>query len=470
MAVFEALRYPGGCASTFTRGGVQYEAGATLFSGLGEGQLFDVWRRELDLKVDFSLLSEPITLRAPGLTLSIPADREALVARLCALPGAPVKALRAFFAEQRAVADALWPIFDDPTRLPPLRWQALGWHAGRAWRYLPLLRLMGKPLLSVLARHGLAGWSPLRTYLDAICQITVQADVATAEAPFAMATMDYCARGTGHVHGGIGALAWALWRALSQRGAQMHLSSRVQQLRRTAAGDAWQVTTRTGTVRAPLVLANLLPQAVQALLPDHPLPRLAAQSAAVARGWGAAMLYQTVRADAVSASGPHHLELVADPRAPFVEGNHIFCSISGADEVQRAPAGQRTVTISTHVPMATLRGQAPSQQGAYIAGVQDTMRATLRALAPEVAAGTLREMTASPRTWARFTRRPEGLVGGIPRQVGWANYQGLWPQAVAPGLFLVGDSVFPGQSTLATALGGVRTARAALSGHSLFAA
>ena len=182
------------------------------------------------------------------------------------------------------------------------------------------------------------------------------------------------------------------------------------------------------------------------------------------------MLYQTVRADALDRPEPHHLELVADPAAPFVAGNHIFCSISGADEVHRAPAGQRTVTISTHVPMETLRAQVPTQRGEYIAGVQAQMRATLGHLAPELAAGVVQELTASPRTWERFTRRPEGLVGGIPRRAGWACYQGLLPGPVAPGLFLVGDAVFPGQSTLATALGGVRTARSALSGRRLLAA
>jgi len=32
VAIFEALKYPGGCASTFTRRGHQFESGATLGS------------------------------------------------------------------------------------------------------------------------------------------------------------------------------------------------------------------------------------------------------------------------------------------------------------------------------------------------------------------------------------------------------------------------------------------------------
>jgi len=71
-------------------------------------------------------------------------------------------------------------------------------------------------------------------------------------------------------------------------------------------------------------------------------------------------------------------------------------------------------------------------------------------------------MTASPRTFARFTGRHRGFVGGVPRRAGLDHYLDLAPRPVANGVWLVGDSVFPGQSTLATALGGQRTAVAAL--------
>ena len=84
------------------------------------------------------------------------------------------------------------------------------------------------------------------------------------------------------------------------------------------------------------------------------------------------------------------------------------------------------------------------------------MRATLAALAPEWR--ITQEMTASPRTFERFTRRHRGFVGGVPRRAGLGNYRNLSPRPFAPGLWLVGDSVFPGQSTLATALGGVKVA------------
>ena len=72
--------------------------------------------------------------------------------------------------------------------------------------------------------------------------------------------------------------------------------------------------------------------------------------------------------------------------------------------------------------------------------------------------GIEHELSASPRTFARFVGRPSGTVEGLPRRVGMSSYAGIGPSQVLDGIWLIGDSVFPGQSALATAIGGVRTA------------
>ncbi|MCK6521883.1 NAD(P)/FAD-dependent oxidoreductase [Myxococcota bacterium] len=451
VVLCEALAYPGGCASTFQRRGARYETGATLFSGLGEGQFLRQLRDRYapELRLDFP---DPVVeLRAPGLTLPIPKDRDKLIDALCALPGAPQARLRAFFAEQGRVAAGLWDLFNDPALLPPWDLGGLARLATKAPGLLGLPRLMGRPLAAAVRRHGLEGFEPLRIYLDAVCQITVQTSSAEAEAPFAMAAMDYYFQGAGHVHGGIGQLAWALARGVESQGGRFYSACRAKSLRRESG--RWAVEARGETFRAPLVITNLLPQDTRALLGAAPgaIPHLDSLAEAVAGGWSAAMLYLRVDPAVCPRPEAHHVELVMDPSRPFSHGNHLFCSVSAADE-DRAEDGARTVTISTHVSMPELLAEA--DQGAKMRQVHEAMRQTLGSLAPELRAGQRDEMTASPRTWRRFTRRSEGLVGGAPRTAGLRHYTGFWPRAVAPGLYLVGDSVFPGQSALATALGG----------------
>ena len=76
VLLLEALKYGGGCAATFKRGDYRFEAGATLFSGFSEGQLF--------LNGSTVILAHPIQTLNPKCfrsdrvgELNIP-DREAL--------------------------------------------------------------------------------------------------------------------------------------------------------------------------------------------------------------------------------------------------------------------------------------------------------------------------------------------------------------------------------------------------------
>jgi phytoene dehydrogenase-like protein len=458
VALCEALNYPGGCASTFRRDGYAFEAGATLFSGLAQEQLFGQWKRRHGLAVEVDWIDPLVELRTPSLRLSVHRDRQRFQEQLSALPGAPVRGLRDFFAHQRRVADALWSLFEDPALLPPLDAQALLRHALRAPRYVPLLRWLGRPLGAVLEHFGLLRFTPLRTYLDGLCQITVQCSAAEAEAAFALAAMDYYWRGTGHVRGGIGRLAEGLAEAITRCGGQVLLANRVKSLAPEPGG--WRVVTRRGELRARHVAANVLPRALLRLLalPPERLPRLTELAERVEEGWGAAMLYRVAAAPQEALAKACHLELIQDEAAPLVEGNHLFVSISGEADTGRAPPGQRTLTISTHVPLRRLASQPPEAQARYVADIQARMREGLARLAPEWARDVRHELTASPRTFERFTRRDGGAVGGVPRRAGLHQYRELAPRPVMEGLWLVGDSVFPGQSTLATALGGVRTA------------
>lgn len=457
VVLCETLRYPGGCASTFTRSGYQFEAGATLFSGLGDGQLFSSWNDKWELGVRFDPLDPLVELRTAKWSLEVPPDPATFVRRFGELPGADRDAVDQFFRTQRRVADGLWRLFEDPSLLPPLTATAFFRHLGRTPAYAPVLRWMGRPLADVVSHHGLRGWEPLRVYLDAVSQITVQASAAEAEAPFAMAAADYFFRGTGHVHGGIGSLAWAMTRAIERAGGKVAFTNRVRGLRREEGH--WRIDARRGELRAKTVVANVLPQSLHGMVPEMN-GTLRDVEALVESGWGAAMLYMVVDARAVHGPDAHHLQLVDDETMPFTKGNHVFCSVSAKDEHERAQHGQRTVTVSTHVPMSELRELESSDQGEYVASIQERMRETIRKRAAELLEHAVFEMTASPRTFARFTGRHLGYVGGVPRRVGWAHYRprALWPRQAARDLYLVGDSVLLGQSTLAVALGGVRTA------------
>jgi phytoene dehydrogenase-like protein len=436
-----------------------FEAGATLFSGLGDGGIFS---RALRGRMPAtSLLGPVIELRAGPVTLPIPSSRDALIEAVAALPGAPAAGVRAYFRTQAAVADSLWPLFDDVELLPPLSARAFFRHVARSPRYLPLARVVGRPLRAVLADHGVLDFAPLRALAGGLAQITVQAGVADAEAPFALAAADYPFRGTGHVQGGVGQLARAFVAAIDDAGGTVHLARRARAVE-PRSGGGFVVQTVRGPLEAGAVVFNLLPRDAARLAgvplagPSERLQRR------VDEGWGAVMLYLVVE-DSNLPAGAHHVEIIDDDayagRTDLVEGHHVFVSVSGRDD-GHAPPGLRCVTVSTHVALARLRAGSTEEVGTIVHAIQQRMAALVADRAPELR--VRHRLTASPRTWARFVGRTEGAVGGPPRRVGLGNYIDAGPLSLSSNddeLWLVGDTAFPGQSTLATVVGGERLGR-----------
>lgn len=464
----EALNYPGGCASTFTRGGHSYESGATLTSGFAPGQLFRRWTDRHGLELRIEALDPVIEQRGPGGSLPLGPSRSELESHFLGLAGAPVEGLKRYFDLARRVSNLVWELLEHPELLPPLDAGACLGHLRRLPRSCPILPILGKSLHRVLTRYGIADWAPLRNHLEALCQITVQCGVGEAEAAFAMATAEYPHRGVAHLHGGLGTLARALLGAIEGLGGRATLSNRIRSLERR--GEFWVAQGRRGPIRSRRVVLNLLPGAVSSLLEaggplgtneQTALARLARLDRRLEDAWGACMLYRRVLPPEGASDRGLHLQLVDDPHRPLRDGNHVFCSISSAeaDASVGTSRGARSMTVSTHVHRSEFDGGSPKEIATRIDAIHDRMRATIEARAPEWTRGQVSEFTASPRTFERFTGRPLGLVGGPPKKAGirtWLQWGGQEP---IRGLHLCGDTMFPGQSTLATALGGVRLAQ-----------
>jgi len=156
---------------------------------------------------------------------------------------------------------------------------------------------------------------------------------------------------------------------------------------------------------------------------------------------------------------PLHHQIIL--RRPLGEGNSVFASFSPAWVTGRAPAGQRALTLSTHTSLESWWQIYKQDLPAYEArknALAAKMLAALEVALPGVHSAARLVMPGTPVTFQRFTRRKAGWVGGFP-QTGLLRTLG---SRLSPNLWLVGDSIFPGQSTAAVALGGLRVARMAL--------
>ncbi len=84
------------------------------------------------------------------------------------------------------------------------------------------------------------------------------------------------------------------------------------------------------------------------------------------------------------------------------------------------------------------------------------MLAALGRALPDATGHLVHEEFASPRSFERYTRRARGAVGGPPVSRLNSNLLAVDADVLGPGLWVVGDSVFPGQGTMATVLSAIR--------------
>jgi phytoene dehydrogenase-like protein len=171
-------------------------------------------------------------------------------------------------------------------------------------------------------------------------------------------------------------------------------------------------------------------------------------------------LYLGLDASALPADTPDHHQVVIDPACPLGEGNSVFISLSDAADSARAPKGMRAATLSTHTAVAPWWEAHRESELAYTdckaEYTERLLNVAERAL-PGLRSALRFQMAGTPLTFESFTGRPQGMVGGFP-QTSLFNVRG--PRTGPPNLWLVGDPIFPGQSTAGVTLGALRVAAA----------
>ena len=151
----------------------------------------------------------------------------------------------------------------------------------------------------------------------------------------------------------------------------------------------------------------------------------------------------------------HHQVLLKEPLG---EGNSIFLSLSPSWDQRRAPGGSRALTISTHTNLQPWWALYESDRTGYETRKNkyiDRILSLAERVIPGIRQGADLIMPGTPVTFQQFTRRAWGWVGGFPQ----TNLFQAWGPRLAPGLWMVGDTIFPGQSVPAVMLGGMRVAQ-----------
>lgn len=452
VTVLEAHVYPGGCAGTFYHQGYRFDAGATLAGGFSPGGPHARIAELLDLEWPVRPADPAWVVHLPdGRRVTQWADPERWRAeRLAHFPGS-----ERFWRRQEMLAEISWDISSRPFPWPP---QGPG-DLLRLARAVQPSTLRAMPYLT----RTMADLAPnhdamFRAFLDGQLLISAQTTAANADALYGSAALDLPRRGVNHVRGGIGAIARTLADWIEDHGGQVVYRQQVERIR-PANHDRFIIRTRKGLeMTADAVLANTTPWALNALLGQASPANLQREVAGRRPTWGAFTLYLGLETSSLPPQVAGHHQVIVDAGRPLGEGNSVFISLADAQDASRAPEGQRPATLSTHTAVEPWWQLAEQDHEAYLARREQYAERLLRAA--ELALPGIRRavrlcLPGTPVTFDYYTRRPLGMVGGFPQT---SLFRTRGPGTGIRNLWLVGDSIFPGQSTAGVTLGAMRVA------------
>ena len=463
VRVLDQAIVPGGCASTFQRRGFTFDVGATQVAGLEPGGIHHRIFSELGIDLPEATFCDPacaVYLPGESEPISVWRDPDQWKAeRQRQFPGSEPfwQLLSDLFRHSWAFQSR------DPVLPPRSLWDL--WQLTQALRPDTLLTVPHtfSTVGDALRGYGLGDDQRLRTFLDLQLKLYSQVNADETALLYAATALGVSQAPLGlyHLQGSMQVLSDRLVSALERDGGQLHMRHTVEQIH-TEAGKVTGVSIRnqktgeTWTEPADHVVANVTVQNLVQLLGEtapsgyqHRVEKLPSAS-------GAFVIYLGVDRSAIPPNCPPHLQFLYDYEGPIGENNSLFVSVSHEGD-GRAPEGKATVIASSFTDPNLWWGGGEMGSG----GVRESDRAyeslkrkyTEGAIARLGEFFTLNEQTilyqeaATPRTFARYTGRDRGVVGGIGQRVPTFGPFGFATRTPVDRLWLVGDSTHPGEGT-----------------------
>ena len=461
VTVLEAQTYAGGSASTYYYQDYRFESGATLAGGFQDNGPHQLIAEAVDIEWPIHACNPAWVVHLPDCTIPLTQDYAALTEQF--------PQSKHFWIQQEKIADLCWELAARGLPWPPTSLAEIGdllkTSLGTFPKNIVMLPYIFRSVEDWLKKHNLDKNPTFKRFIDAQLLISAQTTAQNANSLYGATALDLARQGVFHVEGGIGGIAETLVQKLKDLGGEIHYRHRVKQIQ-VDSGQVTGVHAYRGKhdkkgefFPADFIIGNLTPWSLDELLGEHSSQKLQQEVKQRDLGWGAFVLHVGIVADKLPTDLPHHHQIVTSMDGDLGEGNSIFISISPEWDKNRAPEGRRAVTITTHTAVQQwwdLLNQDfeiyDDQKSAY----QDKILNAIDTVIPNFSKAIDLVMAGTPVTYQYYTDRHLGMVGGFPQT---SLFKARSPRTGIPNLRLVGDSIFPGQSTAGVTLGAIRVAK-----------
>jgi C-3',4' desaturase CrtD len=441
----------GGCAVTFERFGYTFEAGASLYAS---------WQpEEIHARIFTELPVEPpeVRLAAPAYVVRLPDKTDVAVTGgleefaenlRAAFPECADAAVN-FYREIAPLGKALRRI---ARRVPDLRTARLARRMRAALPEARVARRVLQGLNHTAAQHLAKTSTRFRRFIDVQLQIFGQREASECAYLYATVALMLPLWGMYAIRGGASGLADTLTEAIKKSGGTVRFNAPVLRLAYDAQGRATGVDLLSGErVEAKrAIISNLTVwDTYGKLVGASRTPERARKRIKDLSGWGAYLLYMGLDEEAAGRLPADHLLTLTDWQENKAYDPESAQFMFGAAPLwdTRAPAGKRAVTVSTFTAAEQWFSyhEDETEHEEQDQRLLELWWERMHRMMPELGAGVEMIETASPRTFYSYTRRRLGMVGGVGQSLDVFGLNSLSHRTELPNLFMVGDTVFPGQ-------------------------
>ncbi len=449
VTLVEAHTQLGGCAGTFQRGPFTFDVGATQVAGLEKGGIHNRLFHYLDIPVPKSELLDPgcsVVLGDGTEPINLWHDPSRWKKeRQEQFPGSEV-----FWSLCSQIHKSNWAFVDRDPILPVRNF----------WDCSQLLRALRPPnlLTGVFSKLTISDLLKitscqrdrrLRRFLDLQLKLYSQEPASRTAALYGATVLQMAQspRGLWHLHGSMQILSDLLRNSFLRDGGKLLIGHRVTNIFNEKESNSFYVDiidTRKNSIRlnASDIVFSLPPQSLLDLIPiDGGLSTTYREVInKLPKPSGALVFYGALSRSRLPVNCPNHIQIFDQ------HFGSLFISISMEDD-QRAPAGMATLIASVFVNVdqwSNLDSQSYAKKKNIVGNkliniinnhfdLQET--------------SWVHHELSTPRSFARWTGRPGGIVGGLGQHPSQFGPFGLASRTPLKGLWLCGDSIYPGEGT-----------------------
>lgn len=454
VTVLERSNEWGGSAGKFSRGDFLFPVGATLGMGFEKGGVHDIIAEKLKLSFDATCLEEVMQIHLPDdpHPIVFKQNRKEHLQNLQQRFPDYRAQLERFYQEIWKMAQEIKHLMKAMPVMPP---KTLG-----DWRLLIQAMRVSSLSLSLyffqtvgdlVKKHGLDTCQPFLIYLDGQLIDSMQTGYEQCSALIGALALDLYHTGAFYVDGGLYQVAEKLVEVVEKNGTAKKRTKVVKAYKE----DKWIVEDRKGNrYTADHLVFNIPLPNIQEIVGTTTFEQMGIRYKRKVHQpmWGTFTLYMAVKKEVIPDDTPLFHQVMASDN--MEEGNHIFISLSKLGDTKRAPAYARTVNVSTHTSLdewKNLSKEAYEQKKqAYV----EKMVQGVKHAFPAIEEGMIQLLPGTPRTWETFTSRKNGMVGGYAQTNEQTLFRALSHRTNVNGLWICGDSVFPGASTVGVSMSG----------------